>query len=481
VRDASTTTTATRGHIATLAALGFATLSAMTTQTIVIPLLPRLREELQTSDAAVTWVVTVTVATGVLATPLLGRLGDLYGRKRALIASLTACTLGMALAGAADSLPLLIAGRVLQGVALAVFPLSLALVREVVPQRRLRGAVGTLSVCVSLSAGVALVGAALLASATSGYRAVFWVGAVVLLASLILVVIVVREPPQQRGDASLDVKGAILLTAWLACALIGITEGNTWGWTSLRTLGILAVAFAGIAVWWRTERSAAHPLVDTQVFLLPPVVAANAVGFLSSYGVLIVWVTISEFAQTPARAGYGFSLDIMGTALIMLPWPITSGISRPLCPLLLRVLPATWVLAIGCCGATGGLLSVLLFHAAPWQIVIGCLFTGMGSGLIAFTMPLMIIETVPRNQTGVATGMNQILRLIGQTMGGATVTALLTVTASGWPAEHAYTTLFLIATVACGALALVALPWSFMVQARLAASQRAAAGVVVGR
>jgi MFS family permease len=459
-----------RMPIVTLAVLGLATLSAMTTQSLVIPLLPRLRTELHTTDAGATWAVTVAVAAGVLATPLLGRIGDLRGRRPVLIAALASCTAGMVLAGTVESFPVLILGRILQGAALPVFPLCLALVREQVPSSRLRGAIGSLSICVSVSAGVALVAAALVASLSSGYRPVLWVAAVPLAVSLLLVVLVVREAPRRR-NAPIDGRGAVLLSLWLAAAMVAVAEGNAWGWGSPRTVALLSLTVVAVVAWWRTECAAAEPLVDTRVFLRPPVVAANVVGFLTSFAMLVVWVSLSDFAQTPSRAGYGFSLSTLQTAWIMLPWPVTSAISRPLGPLLLRIVPAMWLLAVGCVISMAGVLFMVVLHSAPWHLFVGCAVTGTGGGLVALLMPVMVVEASPSAQTGVAVGMNQILRLLGQTMGSAAVTALLTVRAvGGFPPESAFVTAFLLAALACAVLVVAVLPWTLVTRSRPASA-----------
>jgi MFS family permease len=211
--------------------------------------------------------------------------------------------------------------------------------------------------------------------------------------------------------------------------------------------------------WWRVESRTAEPLVDTRVFLRPGVVVANVAAILSGFGAITIWVALSDFVQTPASAGYGFSSSVLGATSYILVWAGTSALARPLAGVLLRRvgLGALMILG-GILVAAGGLFAALL-HAHPWELYVAASTFGAGLGLISVAMPILILEGAPQSQMGVASGLNAILRTLGGAFAGVVGGVLLSAEAGSYASLSGYTASF-FASAACGVfLALFVFVW----------------------
>lgn len=434
--------------------LGLATAVATMAQAIVIPLLPRMQHELGSSVAAVSWVLTGNLLAGTVATPLFGRLGDMRGKRLYLVLALALSTVGMVVAAAGSSLALVVFGRVLQGPCAAVYPLCLAIARDELPPERLRGGVGTLSALVSVGGGIGFLIAGVVAELSSGYRAVFWVSAVAFGVSLIAVLAVVRESPL-RVPHRLDLPGAAGLVGWLVCLLLAISEGGAWGWASGATIALFVAAAALFALWCLVERRVAAPLVDFEVLLRPAVLVANlgilAIGFL----MYALFVSVDEFVQTPPTAGYGFGASVLGAALFLLPYSGASVAGRPAGTWLARRgIRLETVLLAGLLAAAAGYLLAALAHRHGWELYVATAGIGLGLGLGFVSTPILLVEGVPATQTGVAAGINTIMRTIGQALGSAAAGALLAAAPGRAPSSSRYVAGWL----ACAAVAVLVLP-----------------------
>lgn len=226
-------------------------------QTIVVPLLPHIPGLTGATPAAASWLVTVTLLTGAVFTPVLGRVGDMYGKRRVLVASLGVLVVGSVLCGVSSHIGLLIAGRALQGAAIAVVPLGISILRDELPPERVLSAVALMSSTLGIGAAVGLPVAAVVIE-NFDWHTMFWVSAVIGLIDIALVLRFVPESPL-RSRGRFDAVGALGLTAALVCLLLAVTQGGDWGWTSVRTLGLLVAALVIALVWGRTNCGWVHP------------------------------------------------------------------------------------------------------------------------------------------------------------------------------------------------------------------------------
>ncbi|WP_406280727.1 MFS transporter [Embleya sp. NBC_00896] len=411
----------TRRHGPTmiLVALSFSATTMAVMQTVVSPILPQLQNRLGVSSSAIAWVLTGNLLASAVATPLLGRLGDLRGRKRFLLYALAAVAVGSILAACTTSYVMLIAGRVLQGMGGGVVPLALSVVRDEFPKERSAGSIATIGATISVGATFGSVMTGLIADRWD-YHLLFWLSALVALLSMLMVWRVVPDTAERR-QGRVDLVGAVTLSGWLASLLAAVSMGSRSGWGDPLVVGglVLAVLMFGAWIGWALHHP--EPLVDLRVMARRPVLLANLSGVFTGMAMYGSSLLFPPFIQAPSALGYGFGKSVLIAGLIMLPGTIGNLAAAPVAARMTNRYGPKPALVLGplLSGAAFGLL--LPLHGHWWAFsMVGVLF-GFGLGLAFSAMPALINDNVPADMTGVANGMNAVLR----TVGGATGTAVL--------------------------------------------------------
>ncbi|MBH5334100.1 MFS transporter [Streptomyces pactum] len=455
-----------RDETVVIVALSLATMVVSMMQTLVVPILGLMQDDLDATAAEVSWVTTATLLSAAVFTPLLGRFGDQHGKKPTLVGMLLVMVAGSLLAATAHSLAWLIVGRVLQGAATAIFPLALSVLRDEIRPARLPGAMALVSGTLAFGTGLAMVSVGLLTQGDDpDYRTAFWLATGLAVAALLAVVVLVPSGRHAPGGRT-DVLGALTLAATLVLLLLPITQGNEWGWTSGRTLGSFAGAVVFAAVWVQVERKVREPLVDMRMFVHPPVLFANITGLLVGFGMFALFIGVSSLAQMPSDLlGYGFDASVLRASVqFLLPSTVVSLLSAPLGGQLVhRWGPRPVLVLAGVIGAAGfGWMALDHRHAAS---VIGAgLLVGAAVSLGYASLPAVVVGSVPLHQTGIANGINSIARSTGSAIGSAVVTTVLASKSAAnlpagapeLPAESRFTLSFLLAAAAFALAAVVA-------------------------
>src|SRR4051794_14825191 len=407
----------TRQHYnVTLAVLATAALAYALLQTMVAPALPAIQRDLGASTTTVTWVLTVYLLTASVATPIVGRLGDIYGKERVLVLTLSAFALGSLIAALSHSLGLLVAGRAVQGIGGAVFPLAFGIIRDEFPREKVAQAIGLISATFGVGGGAGLVLSGVLVDHLS-WEWIFWLGFVVVVAAAVAAHFFVPESPV-KAPSRIDWPGAALLTAGLVCLLLGMSEGPRWGWGSVRVDGLFTAAVVITAIWIRFEARTPQPLVDMQMMRRRGVWTTNLTGLLVGFGMFGSFILIPQFVQAPAGAGYGFNATVTQAGLFMLPSTAVMLVAGPISGLLGTRLGSRLPLLLGTLTAASAFVFLALAHSEHWHIYLGTALMGAGIGLAFAAMANLIVEAVDQTETGVATGMNTIMRTIGGSLGG---------------------------------------------------------------
>ncbi|WP_262401814.1 MFS transporter [Actinomadura sp. CNU-125] len=311
----------------TLVALAAAGMVVSVQQTLVIPLLPRLMVTFDTSVTAVTWVFTASLLAGAVATPLLTRFGDMYGKKRMVLLALVLLIAGSVLCAASGSLGTLIAGRALQGVSSALVPLAIGMIRDTFPRERITTAIGVVSATMGVGGSIGMIVTGLIADRTASHRPVFWISAALGVAGLVLVSVAARDVGARAGGRP-DVPGAMLLAGWLGCLLLGISQGNAWGWTSGGVLGLFGGAVVLCAVWTAVELRVREPLVRLSLLVGARSLSANVASALLGFSMFAAFTLIASFVQAdPELVGYGLGGTVLDVGLYMLPSTATMLLS----------------------------------------------------------------------------------------------------------------------------------------------------------
>ena len=437
----------------TFAVLAVSVGSFVMLQSLVVPVLAQIQVQYETDQATVTWVLTAYLLSASIATPLVGRLGDAVGKRRVLVGALALLTLGSALAALAPGIGWLIAARAVQGIGGGVMPLAFGIIRDEFSAARVNGALSVMASLTAVGFGVGIVAAGPIVDAM-GFTWLFWLPMIATALAGAGALALVPESPV-RTPGRLPALPALLLAGWLVCLLLGVSQGNVWGWSSARVLGLLAGAGVLLVVWVRVESRVPVPLIDMTMMRRRGVWTANAVAAFVGFGMFASFGFLPQFLQTPAVSGYGFGASIGESAQLLLPSAVASFLVGFVTARLVRRLGARSVIVGGTLASALAFASIAVFHDHTWQLYLATTLQGLGSGFVFSSLAGVVIGSVPAHQSGVASGMNANIRTIGGAIGSAVMAGILTadVLASGFPTEHAYVVGFL---VLAGALVLAA-------------------------
>ena len=423
-------------------------------QSLVIPALTTIQRDLDTSATASTWVVSSLLLSTAIATPILGRLGDMFGRSRMLVVSLGSLAVGCVLSALASSIGVLIAGRVVQGLGGAAIALSFGVVRDVVEPERVAGAIGFVAAMLAVGAATGIVLSGPIATGL-GYRWLFWLPLLVIVPTTIAAAFVI--PPSARLEAvPIDWIGAVLLSGWLFCLLLGVSQGPQWGWGSTSVLGLMLAAAVLLVIWVRVEWRRDEPLVDMRLMRRPALMRVNAASFAIGFAMQATFTFVPRFVQITESTGYGLGVRPSRAGLVALPWSIGSTLTGMLLGRLAARYGPKLVLVAGAILASVPFAILVVRHDSVWVICVALGIFGTGTGLMAAAMPTILIRSVPEDQVGVTAGMNVNIRTIGGAVGTQIVASVIASgTTAGVGSESAYVASFAVVGVVC-LLAIVA-------------------------
>jgi EmrB/QacA subfamily drug resistance transporter len=411
-------------------------------QSLVAPALPDIQHALHTSVNAVSWVLTAYLLSASIATPVIGRLGDMYGKERLLVVVLALFCIATVITAVATSLPVMLVGRVLQGTAGGIFPLAFGIIRDEFPRERVAGGIGLMSALLGVGGGAGVVLAGPVVDHLS-YHYLFWLPLIPMVAATVAVHLFVPESPV-RVPGRVNWAGAALMSAGLGAMLVAVSESPVWHWLAGRTLALLAAGVLLLVAWARSETSSASPLVDMRMMRIRGVWTTNAVAFLLGFGMYASFILLPELVETPSRVGYGFGASVTGAGLFLVPSTIAMLVVGAQTGRLEKRFGSKPPLLAGAlfCATSYALLAFA--RSERWEVYVASLVLGAGIGLAFAAMVNLIIENVGPAQTGVATGMNTVTRTVGGAFGGSATASILagTVGAGGYPSAHGYTAAF---------------------------------------
>jgi EmrB/QacA subfamily drug resistance transporter len=453
----------------TLVPLAGAALAYSLAQTMVIPALPELQAEFHANPADATWLLTAFLLTSSVATPLLGRLGDMHGKERWLLISLAIFGVGSLIAALGGSLAVLVTGRAVQGAGGAIFPLAIGIIRDEFPRERVAPAIGTVSAMFGIGGGTGLVLAGLFVDHGS-ISWIFWLSVVTTALAALATWLWVPESPV-RVRARIDWIGGVLLSLVLIALLLPISEGNTWGWTSGRVLGLFAASAVLAVVWARWELHVDDPLVNLALMRQRPVWTTNVAGFAIGFAMFGSFVLIPQFVQTPPSAGYGFGASVTESGLFLLPSALLMLFAGPFSGRLGARYGSRVPLAVGALSSGLSYAWLAAFHGARIDIYLASVLLGLGVGMALAAMANLVVEAVPPDVTGVASAINAIMRTIGGAVGAQVAAAIVSgslAEGAEFPAESGFTGAFTMSAVG----SLVALLVCFAIPSRAAVRAR---------
>lgn len=428
----------------TFVALALSVASFASLQSLLMPVLPLIQQDLHTTSSAVTWTVTAWLITAAVATPLFGRIGDMIGKRRMFVISVGAIAVGSLIAAFAPNLETLIVARVIQGFAGAIFPLTFGIIRDEFPTARVPAMIGMVSAVIAVGSGLGTVLSGPLAGVL-GWRGLFLVPLLLTIVGGVMSLLVIPESPQRAGGR-INPLAAFLLSAWLVALLLPLSMANQWGWGSAGVWGLLVLAAVLLVAWIVVETRSVTPLVDMRMMRLPGVWIPNSAALLLGAAMFGVWAFLPRFLQTPEDTGYGLGETIAASGLVMLPMLVTLGVAGFLTGPLARRVDLRVQLAGAAVLIALSTASFGVFHASAWMPAVAGAVFGFGLGISNSAMASLVVQSVARTQTGIAAGMNSNLRTIGSAIGTSLMAAIVTSSLGlgGFPTEQAYDTAFLV-------------------------------------
>ncbi len=435
-----------------LSALCYSVLSSA-----VIPALPVFQRSLHAGETGVTWLLTGFLLSASVGTAIIGKLGDIYGKQRLLVWTMVVLAAGTALAALSTTLAMLIVARVIQGVAGGIFPLSFSIIRDEFPEDRVPGSIGLMSAVLGIGGGFGLVVGGLIDEHLD-WHFLFWIP----LPLMVLAALGARlfiPPLRTRSHGRVNWTAAALLSAGMCCVLIAIAQTSVWGWTSPRTLGLLAIGVVVLAVWIRVELRSSTPLVDMAMMRVRGVWTVNLAAFLLGGGMYSFFLLLPQLAQLPTSTGFGYGASVVAAGVYLLPCAAGMGVLGSLAGYVERRFSSRWALVTGAAIAALACAWLVVTSRHPYGMVVSSALLGVGMGLAFSALGNLIVQAVPETETGVASGMNNVLRTLGGALGGqiaATFVAASVV--GGLPGLGGFTKTFIMATLfmaGCGVAGLL--------------------------
>jgi MFS family permease len=393
-------------------------------QTLVIPLIPELPTLLQTNASNASWVITATLLVAAVATPVVGRLGDMYGPKRLLIACAILMTVGSLIAASTSAWVPVVIGRALQGFGVPIVPLGISVLRTCVPAHRVGTAMGLMSASFGVGGALGLPLAAIIADRFD-WHAVFWFAAMLGAVSGVLFAVLVPRIPSASADR-LDPLGALGLGAGLVTLLLGISKGGSWGWGSATTLGMFAASIVIFAVfaWWqlRTE----SPMVDLRTTVKRPVLMTNVASVAVGFAMFALALIGPQILELPAATGYGLGLSMVDAGLWLAPGGLAMMVSSPIASRVAAARGPRFTLTFGCAIIAAAYLAGFMLLGTAWQVCLFNILVSVGVGFAYTSLPALINSAVPMSETAAANGINALARALGTSISSAVVGAVLT-------------------------------------------------------
>jgi MFS family permease len=392
-------------------------------QTLVIPLIPKLPGLLNAAPGDTTWVITATLLASAVATPVVGRLGDMYGKRRMLLFSLVLLVAGSVVAALSDSLVPMVAGRALQGLAAGVIPLGISIMRDELPAERLGSSVAMMSASLGVGGALGLPASALLVENTD-WHMLFWTAAGLGVIVTALVLAFVPESNVRTGGR-FDLIGAAGLSVALVSLLLAISKGADWGWGDGLTLGLFAVAVVVLLVWGWFELRTRMPLVDLRTTARRQVLLTNVASVVFAFAMFAMSLVLPQILQLPTATGYGLGASLLTTGLVLVPSGVVMMIMAPFSARITRTRGPKVTLMTGAVVVAAGYGLGVVLMAEVWQLVIVSALIGAGIGLAYGAMPALIMGAVPVTETAAANSLNTLMRAIGTSMSSAVAGVIL--------------------------------------------------------
>ncbi|GAA1975763.1 MFS transporter [Microbacterium pumilum] len=410
-------------HGAIVAVLALTGLASSFMFTLVVPIQAELPELLGASREDTAWVVTVTLLVAAITTPIAGRLGDMYGKRRIVLVLLVLLIIGSVIAAFSTSLIGVIIGRALQGAVVGVVPLGIAILRDVLHTSGVNSAIALISATLGVGGALGLPISAFITE-FADWHIIFWVAAGIGAVCFGLVLWIVPVSVL-RTPGSFDFVGAAGLAVGLTGILLVISRGNEWGWLSPATLALGLGGIVVLLIWGWYELQIAEPLLDLRVAARRPVLLTNFASIGMGFALFASNVVFPQILELPVETGAGLGLSLIAASLVVMPAGLVMMVLSPVSGRLAGVIGPRALLIMGAVALVAAYAFVLIAGNGVWQIFVSNILIGIGIGFGFAAMPMLIMRSVPQSETGASNGLNALFRSLGTSTAAAVMGAVL--------------------------------------------------------
>ncbi len=399
----------------TIAVMAITGTMIMYVETMVTPALPVLSKFFSANYDSLSWIITSYLISGTISAAIFGKLADIYGKKRVFVILSLFYAVAVSFGGFANTLTEFIVIRSIQGLGMGMIPVAFALLNDELPKKELPLAQGIISATFTVGASLGLVIGAWITQNFDwqwSYHSAIPIAFGLFVASIIIL----QESPYRKNE-SIDYGGIFLLSVGLVSAILVLSEGVYWGWTSYLILSLSFLAIASIVMFLLYENTVEQPFINLKLLKIRNIFLANLTGLFASGGMFYLFYTIPPLLQDPTPAGFG--KDILTSGLVMVPGSLMAIVFAPIGALVVRKYGPKLSILIGTAIMLAAFILLYFNRADVTSITEDAIFIGSGTSFVFVGIINMIIISTPRDSTGMVTGMNTVFRNIGSTMSPA--------------------------------------------------------------
>lgn len=391
--------------------------------TLIIPLFADLPTLLDVSSENASWLITATLLCSAVSTPIVARMGDMYGKRRMMIVALAVMIVGSVICALEVGFAMLIVGRAMHGFSAALIAVGISILRDELPPNKVGTAVALMSGTLGIGGALGLPLSGIIYD-QFGWHSLFWFSAAagtILITAITLLI----EESSVRTPGRFDLVGAALFSFGLVFLLLPISKGSEWGWTSWIVIGLLGLSVLTFAVWLPVQLQQKQPMIDVRVARQPSVLITNIASLFVGFAMFVNMILTSQVLQLPEVTGAGLGLNASQAGLAMVPMGLVMLVMAPVCGKMLRHLGGRVTLVIGSVVMAVSYVGRAMFDGNLFEIVLGSTLIGVGTAIAFAAMPTLVMAAVPITETTSANGLNSLARHIGTATGSAVCAVIL--------------------------------------------------------
>lgn len=414
-----------RSKVSGVTAALFLTLSAATFESAMLfAALPKLIRDFGDPVTA-GWLVTIHTLIGAAIVIVVGRLGDIYGRRSVLLILLLIATAGSILSAVTSSFAIVLIGRALQGASVPVLPLAIGILREAMPGERVPVAIGLMGTAqgVGVASGLVLGGAIV---DHWNWHWLFAVSAVLLAVSWLAVRLLVPARPGTPPSGPINWLQGLMPVPGIILLLLGISFSKQLGWLDPRIWGAIGLGLAIVALWIRSSLRQSEPFIDLRLLANRNVAVANVISVLLAISTMQMIFLFSNYAQSPVWTGVGLGLTATVAGLINLPSNVVAFLGGPLSGWFTQKRGIGAPIVIGGVIAAAGWLWGLTLPTSLVEVILAVCIVSFGTAMLNSAVPNVIVASVANERTGEAIGSLSVIRGMASSLGVQFIAVLLT-------------------------------------------------------